>query len=87
MEFHNVQLGLAVDGVNPFQVQRSNWSTWPMVMLNYNIPPWLTTKKKHFVMLSLVIPSLRSITGEHFDVYLEPMLDELKVLWEVGIDV
>jgi hypothetical protein len=55
-------------------------------MLNYNIPPWLTTKK-HFVMLSLIIPSLRSIIGEHFDVYLKPLLDELKMLWEVGIDV
>jgi hypothetical protein len=38
-------------------------------------------------MLSLIIPSPQSITGEHFDVYLEPMLDELKMLWEVGIDV
>jgi len=86
MEPHNVQLGLATDGVNPFGVQRSNWSTWLVVMLNYNIPPCLTTKK-HFVMLSLIIPSPQSITGEHFDFYLETMLDELKMLWEVGIDV
>jgi hypothetical protein len=55
-------------------------------MLNYNIIPWLTIKK-HFVMLSLIIASTQSITGEHFDIYLEPMLDELKMLWEVGIDV
>jgi hypothetical protein len=25
--------------------------------------------------------------SEHFDVYLKPLLDELKMLWEVGIDV
>ncbi len=25
--------------------------------------------------------------GEHFDVYLQPLLDELKMLWEVGINV
>jgi hypothetical protein len=55
-------------------------------MLNYNIPPWLTTQK-HFVMLSLIIPGPWFITGEHFSVYLEPLLDELKMLWVVGIDV
>jgi len=45
MESRNVQLGLATNGVNPFGVQRSNWSTWLVVMLNYKIPPWLTTQK------------------------------------------
>ncbi len=44
MERRNVQLGLAMDGVNSFGIQRSNWSTWPVVMLNYNILPWLTIK-------------------------------------------
>jgi hypothetical protein len=86
MEPCNVQLGLTTYGMNLFGIQRSHWSTWPIVMLNYNILPWLTTKK-HFVMLSLIIPSPQSIMGEHFDVYLKPMLDELKMLWEVGIDM
>jgi hypothetical protein len=86
MEPHNVRLGLATDGVNPFGVQRSNWSIWLVVMLNYNILPWLTTKK-HFVTLSLIIPRPWFIMGEHFDVYLEFLLDELKMLWEVGIDL
>jgi hypothetical protein len=55
-------------------------------MLNYNIPPWLTTQK-HFVMLSLIIEGPRSVTGKHFGVYLKPLLDELKMLWVIGIDV
>jgi len=55
-------------------------------MLDYNIAPWLTTNK-HFVMLSLIVPNLRFVIGEDFDVYLEPFLDELKMLWEVDIDV
>jgi hypothetical protein len=45
MEPRNVRLGLATDGVNSFGIQRSNWSTWLVAMLNYNILPWLTTKK------------------------------------------
>ena len=41
----NIHLGLAVDGVNPFKLQRCSWSTWLEMLLNYNIPPWLSTKK------------------------------------------
>ena len=40
----NIHLGLAADGVNPFKLQRCSWSTWPVMLLDYNIPPWLSTK-------------------------------------------
>jgi hypothetical protein len=53
-------------------------STWPIVLLNYNLPPWLTTKK-HFVMLSLLIPSDKLMIGDNMDTYLEPLLEELKL--------
>lgn len=84
MEHWNLRLGLATDGLNPFSIQRSTWSTWPVVLLNYNLPPWLTTKK-HFLMLSMIIPGPRSVTGTHFDIYLEPLLTELLQLWIEGI--
>jgi hypothetical protein len=51
----NIHFALAVDGVNPFKQTRSTWSTWPVTLLNYNLPPWLCTKK-FFVMLALLIP-------------------------------
>jgi hypothetical protein len=41
----NVHFVLAADGVNPFKQTHSTWSTWPVVLLNYNLPPWLSTKK------------------------------------------
>jgi hypothetical protein len=40
----NVHLTLSIDGVNPFKLIHSTWSTC-LVMLNYNIPLWLTTKR------------------------------------------
>jgi hypothetical protein len=55
-EVRNVQLGLVIVGVNPFAKKCSTWSTWPILLMNYSIPPWLTNKK-HFIMLSLIIPS------------------------------
>lgn len=53
----NVRLGLAMDGVNPYKLMRSKHSTWPILISNYNIPNWLTTKKG-FVFLSSIIPGM-----------------------------
>ena len=64
----NIHLGLVADGVNPFKLQRTTWSTWPVMLSNYNIPPWLTTKK-NFIMLALLIPEKQFVTSQFSDVY------------------
>jgi hypothetical protein len=76
----NVHFALAADGVNPFKQTRSTWSTWPIILLNYNLPPWLSTKK-FFLMLCLLIPGKQSVTLEHFNVYMAPFVEELLQLW------
>jgi hypothetical protein len=74
-------LGLASDGVNPFSNQSLSHSTWPVVLLNYNLPPWLVTKR-FFLMLVLLIPGKESVTADNIDVYLAPLIEELLELWE-----
>ena len=76
----NAHFALATDGVNPFKQNRSSWSMWPVLLLNYNVPPWLCTKK-FFLLLALLIPGRESVTSEVFDVYLEPVMEELLQLW------
>jgi hypothetical protein len=76
----NVYFALAADGVNPFKQTRSTWSTWPVVLLNYNLLPWLSTKK-FFLMLCLLILGKQSMTSECFDVYMVPLVEELLELW------
>ena len=76
----NVRLGMALDGVNPFSNQSLSHSTWPVVLLNYNLPPWLITKR-FFLMLVLIIPGKESVTSENIDVYLAPLMEELHELW------
>jgi hypothetical protein len=83
-EGRNIRLGLALDGVNPFSNQSLSHSTWPVVLLNYNLPPWLVTKR-FFIMLSLIIPGKESVTSDNIDVYLAPLIEELLELWE-GVD-
>ena len=53
---HNVRLALTVDGFNPFGSLSSTHSVWPLVLVRYNLPPWLCMKRSFF-LLSLLIPS------------------------------
>jgi hypothetical protein len=75
-DIRNVQLGLALDGVNPFGDLSSCHSTWLMTLLNYNLPLWLVTKH-YFIILALIIPSKKSITSRNLDVYLQLFIKEL----------
>ncbi len=55
--------------------------TWLVIFLNYNLPPWLVTKR-FFVIVSLIIPSLKNVKMANFDVYFEPVIKELEELWK-----
>jgi hypothetical protein len=39
VNFQNVHLALVLYGVNPFKLTHSTWSTWHVMLLNYNLPP------------------------------------------------
>ena len=80
---HNVQLAMTVDGLNPFGDMSSAYSVWPVVLVTYNLPPWLCTKR-NFCMLSLLISGPKQ-PRNNIDVFLEPLVDELKVTWDEGV--
>ncbi|XP_074264225.1 uncharacterized protein LOC141586784 [Silene latifolia] len=63
----------------------SQWSTWPVLLTIYNLPPWLCMKRK-YLMLSLLISGPKQ-PGNDIDVYLEPLIDDLKLLWDEGVEV
>jgi hypothetical protein len=50
----NVHLALSSNGVNLYKLTCSTWSTWPVMLLNYNILLWWKTKKL-IVILTLLI--------------------------------
>ncbi|XP_066320297.1 uncharacterized protein [Miscanthus floridulus] len=83
-EARNIRLGLASDGFNPFGMQNVTYTTWPIILIPYNLPPWLFKKQPYWIM-SMLIPSPKS-PRMNIDVYLRPLIDELKDLWEKGID-
>jgi hypothetical protein len=79
----NVRLGLTADRFNPFGNMSTSHSTWPVLLVPYNLPPWLCMKQMSFI-LSLVIPGPSS-PGMDINVYLQPLIDELLELWNVGV--
>nr|GEY80169.1 hypothetical protein [Tanacetum cinerariifolium] len=79
-EPRNVRLGLAADGFNPFNNLSQAYSMWLVILMTYNSPLWLCMKESSF-MLTLLIPGPKSL-GMDIDVYLRPLIEDLKVLWD-----
>nr|GFA81715.1 hypothetical protein [Tanacetum cinerariifolium] len=77
-ELRNVRLGLTADGFNPFGKLSQDYNMWWVILTTYNLPLWLCMIESSF-MLTLLIPGPKSL-GKDIDVYLRPLIDELKVL-------
>ena len=76
---------MSTDGVNPFGNQSSTHSTWPVVLSVLNLPLWLCKKRK-YLMLSILVSGPKQ-PGDHIDVYLSPLVDDLQTLWKSVKDV
>jgi hypothetical protein len=81
-DVRNVWLGLSSDGFNPFGNMSLQYSIWPVILVPYNLPPWMCMKKE-YNMLTLLIPG-PGYPGKCLDVYLRPLIEELKYLSERG---
>ncbi|XP_016506130.1 uncharacterized protein LOC107823932 [Nicotiana tabacum] len=79
-ELRNVRLGLASDGFQPYGNMSSNHSIWPVILATYNLPTWDCMKNIYFMMTLLILGP--KCPCNDIDVYLQPMVEELKELWD-----
>ncbi|CAA7049914.1 unnamed protein product [Microthlaspi erraticum] len=84
-EARNLRLGLSTDGMNPFSIQNTKYSTWPVLLVNYNMAPTKCMKAEN-MMLTMLIPG-PTAPSNNIDVYLQPLIDDLKDLWNEGMEV
>ena len=77
-----MRLGVAADGFCPFRTKASH-STWSIVLVNYNLPPWLSMKQENLILSTLI--SGPDSPSNSIDVYMQPLIAELKELWEIGV--
>ena len=83
-ESRNVRLGLCTDGFSPFSQFGSKYSSWPIIVTPYNLPPWMCMKTQ-YMFLTVVVPGPDDPT-QGIDVYLQPLIEELKILWNEGVE-
>ena len=82
-ECRNVRLGLSTDGFKAFGQAGQQYSSWRVILTPYNLPPWLCMKEQ-FMLLTVLIPGPRN-PKDKLNVFLQPLIDELNQLWEVGV--
>jgi hypothetical protein len=78
VESRNIRFPLSTDGMNPFSENRIVHSTWPVILVMYNIPTWLCHKRK-YLMLSILIQGPKQ-AGIDIDVFLESLMEDMAKL-------
>ena len=53
-EPRNLRLALASDGMNPYGSLSSNHSSWPVLLMIYNLPPWLCILRKYIILCMMI---------------------------------
>ncbi|KAL4033416.1 hypothetical protein IC575_006503 [Cucumis melo] len=82
-EPRNLRLGLSTDGINPYGDLSTKYSCWPVIATIYNLPPWLCMRRK-YLMLTMLISGPKQ-PGYDINVYLAPLIDDLKLMWEESV--
>ena len=83
-ESRNVRLSLCADGFQPFRQFGSQYSSWPVILTPYNLPPKMCMKEQ-YMFLTVIVPGPRN-SKDKLDVYLQPLISELQALWEIGVE-
>ncbi len=78
----HLRLGLATYEINTYSLQQSKYSMWPIEVLNYNLPPHLTMSNA-FMWFAFIILERRQV--HNMDIYVQPLIDELQLLWTQGV--
>ncbi|XP_055960094.1 uncharacterized protein LOC126661596 [Mercurialis annua] len=81
-EVRNIRLGLCTDGFQPFGAFGQQYSSWPVIVTPYNLPPGMAMKDE-FMFLTVLVRGPNSPKGS-LDIFLQPLIVELNHLWEFG---
>ncbi|XP_024318495.1 uncharacterized protein LOC106866626 [Brachypodium distachyon] len=84
-EPRNVRVAITTDGFNPFGMTSAPYSYWPVFVIPLNLPLGMIMQRK-YMFLALIIPG-PEYPGKNINVYMRPLMEELKRGWEEGIMV
>ncbi|KAL0287726.1 UNVERIFIED_CONTAM: hypothetical protein Sangu_2681000 [Sesamum angustifolium] len=82
-EPHNVRLGLYTYGFVPHRYYGHTYTCWSVIATQYNLPTGMCMSSEYmFLMMLITGPSNSKYL---IDAYLEPLIEELQILWHVGV--
>ncbi|XP_009611817.2 uncharacterized protein [Nicotiana tomentosiformis] len=79
-----IRLGLCAYGFTPFIVSAAPYSCWSVFVTPYNLPPELCMTSP-YLFLTCIVPDPRN-PKKLIDVYMQPLIDGLKLLWHQGVE-
>jgi len=77
-----VYLRLCTDGFNPFGMSK-NHSLWPVILTPYNLPTDMYMNSEYLFLT--ILNSGPNHPRASLDVFLQPLIEELKDLWMNGV--
>lgn len=83
-ETRNIRLALCTDGFQPFGQSGQQYSSWPVILTVYNLPPNMCMKDE-YMFLTVIIPGPQN-PKQRLDIFLQPLISELKMLWNEGVE-
>lgn len=83
VEPRNVRLDLCVDGFTPYDQLGKSYSCGPIIVTPYNLHPKLCMTTP-YMFLTLIILGPK-ILKDRIYVYLQPLIDVLKLFWNEGL--
>ncbi|XP_050222364.1 uncharacterized protein LOC126672458 [Mercurialis annua] len=72
-----------VDGKICHPAFGQNYSSWPVILTPYNLPPGMCMKDE-FMFLIVIVPGPRN-PKHQMDIFLQPLIADLNQLWEFGV--
>jgi hypothetical protein len=73
VESRNIRFALSTNAMNPFGENNTVHSTWPVILVMYNIPTWLRHKRKYLIQGP-------QQGGIDMDVFLKPLMEDMAKL-------
>jgi hypothetical protein len=69
--------------MNRFGDLSNSHSTWLVILTIYNLPPSICQKRRYLLLTMLIFRPRQP--DNDIDVFLEPLMEDMKILWEEGV--
>jgi len=75
-----IALSMCLDGLNPWSKNKTNYSMWPMVLGQLNLPRRVRYNFSNLILAGIIPSQVQGKEPKHLDPFLEVLVDEIMFL-------